>query len=54
MEGGMKEERRKLVQVRLPVELVKELDHWAVESGVTRQEAVRQLIERGLREGVGG
>ena len=40
--------RDPLVGVRIPVELIAELDGWAKHNSVTRSEAVRQLIEGGL------
>jgi metal-responsive CopG/Arc/MetJ family transcriptional regulator len=44
MEGG----RKLSVPARLPPALVDALDAFAAENHVSRSEAVRQLIERGL------
>ncbi|QAU44196.1 ribbon-helix-helix domain-containing protein [Bradyrhizobium guangzhouense] len=38
-----------LVSARLPQELVESVEAWATENGVSRSEAVRQLIEIGLK-----
>lgn len=35
--------------VRLPDELLAAVDRWAGEKGMTRSEAIRTLIERGLK-----
>jgi hypothetical protein len=39
---------------RIPPPLAVALDAFAEKSGITRSEAVRQLIERGLAKGRGG
>jgi hypothetical protein len=39
------------VAARIPVEVIAVLDGWAAEHGVSRSEAVRRLIERGLKRG---
>jgi predicted DNA-binding protein len=36
--------------VRLPDELLAMVDQWASEKGTTRSEAIRMLIERGLKK----
>lgn len=38
-----------LVAFRPPAELVAAIDAWAAKAGVSRSEAMRQLIERGLK-----
>jgi hypothetical protein len=38
-----------LVAFRPPVELVEAIDKWAAASGMSRSEAMRQLIEAGLK-----
>jgi metal-responsive CopG/Arc/MetJ family transcriptional regulator len=40
--------RNPLGGVRIPINLIAELDTWAKRSKITRSEAVRQLIEEGL------
>jgi predicted DNA-binding protein len=39
-----------LIALRLPLALIKKLDDWAKENGVSRSAAVRGFIERGLGE----
>jgi len=38
------------VQVRLPPELVEQLERWAEAAGLSRSQAVRAMIEKGVRE----
>jgi hypothetical protein len=38
-----------LLTVRAPAELIEAIDAWAAKEGVARSEAVRQLIEAGLK-----
>ena len=40
--------RDPLVGVRIPIELIAEIDTWAKHNKITRSEAVRQLIEAAL------
>jgi Ribbon-helix-helix protein, copG family len=40
------------VAVRLPANVLAEVDKWAADNGSTRSDAIRQLIERGLRPAV--
>jgi metal-responsive CopG/Arc/MetJ family transcriptional regulator len=35
--------------VRLPTELLTQIDRWAADNDSTRSDAIRELIERGLR-----
>ena len=42
------EERKVLVQVRLPVDLVKVIDHLAVDWDVYRAEAMERLLRQAL------
>jgi metal-responsive CopG/Arc/MetJ family transcriptional regulator len=37
------------ISLRLPEALVKTIDAWAAKTGVSRSEAMRQLIETGLK-----
>jgi hypothetical protein len=39
-----------LVAARLPPKMIASLDKWAKASSVSRSEAIRQLIERGLEK----
>jgi metal-responsive CopG/Arc/MetJ family transcriptional regulator len=36
---------------RLPDTLVKEIDAWAKDNGTSRSEAIRRLVELGLKRG---
>jgi hypothetical protein len=38
-----------LVGVRIPVELIAEIDAWAMPEQLTRSEAIRRLVELGLK-----
>jgi hypothetical protein len=38
-----------LVNFRLPVARISDLDEWAKEEGLTRSAALRHLVERGLK-----
>src|SRR5580700_1184430 len=40
------------VGVRLPDEMIKALDHWAEKNATTRSEAIRRLVEEGLKHGL--
>jgi hypothetical protein len=40
-----------MLQVRLPRELVKALDHWCIDSEQTRAQAVERLLRQGLVAG---
>ncbi len=42
------EERKILVQVRLPQTLVREVDHIRIDGGFTRQQAIQMLIVRAI------
>jgi hypothetical protein len=42
------------VTIRLPKDLSQEVDAWADQTGIGRSEAMRQLIEIGLRANKGG
>ena len=46
----MVEERKVLVQVRLSKSLVKEVDHWRIDNGLTRAQAVERLLEEALKD----
>ena len=41
-------DRKKLIQVKLDVELVKAIDHYAVDRDIYRNAAVEELIRLGL------
>jgi predicted DNA-binding protein len=42
--------RDPVTAVRLPDELRGAVDQWALEKGMSRSEAIRSLIERGLKK----
>jgi metal-responsive CopG/Arc/MetJ family transcriptional regulator len=44
---------RKLVQVRLPADLVKQIDHMAVEWGIKRGPAMERLLREALERAEG-
>jgi len=41
--------RDPLVALRLPPEMIKAIDDWAARNGESRSQAMRALLERGLR-----
>jgi hypothetical protein len=40
-----------LVGVRIPPHLIAGLDEWAEDQGISRSEAIRRLVEKGLSKG---
>jgi metal-responsive CopG/Arc/MetJ family transcriptional regulator len=42
--------REPMTTFRMPVDLRKAVDRWAARKGVTRSEAIRALIVRGLKK----
>lgn len=39
----------KPINIRLPNDLLAEVDVYAAENGISRAEAIRQLVQRGLK-----
>lgn len=49
MSPGGRPEVGKPINIRLGDELLAEVDAWAEGQGIKRAEAIRQLVQRGLR-----